>query len=212
MDDNTPCEYVNVWLNEQIKKMSNVKYNYANIWLREDLTNCNTANKCADLYKSKVSRCNSTNPTPFCKGLKSFKERYNVDIKVENSCKEIKNKFLTYPGEKNTKTQLERTREARILQANHASRREDLGQVGATGPNSKHYSIIIPVSVILLVPFLFLIFYKFIPFGSFLPPWIQKKNKICHTEYEHDEHLLHDYENEETVTQNIRHNIQYQSS
>lgn len=27
MDDNTPCEYVNVWLNEQIKKMSNVKYN-----------------------------------------------------------------------------------------------------------------------------------------------------------------------------------------
>ncbi|SBT55745.1 PIR Superfamily Protein [Plasmodium ovale wallikeri] len=149
-----------------------------------------------------VKVCNSNNPSPFCNELKKFKEQYNRDMKSEHDCKELKKKILLFPGEVHTEGQLERRDEA-----SPAPRMEELRGEGASEPNSIHYSIIIPVSIILLVPFLFLIFYKFTPLGSFLSPWIREKKKQWYNNYEHDDHLLHDTENEEIDLQNTRYNI-----
>ncbi|SBT57353.1 PIR Superfamily Protein [Plasmodium ovale wallikeri] len=175
---------------------------YRNNLFDNDLSKCEYLDICADSYEEQVKVCNSNNPSPFCNELKKFKEQYNRDMKSEHDCKELKKKILLFPGEVHTEGQLERRDEA-----SPAPRMEELRGEGASEPNSIHYSIIIPVSIILLVPFLFLIFYKFTPLGSFLSPWIREKKKQWYNNYEHDDHLLHDTENEEIDLQNTRYNI-----
>ncbi|SBT02088.1 PIR Superfamily Protein, partial [Plasmodium ovale curtisi] len=218
---NITFDHLNMWLKEQIKGIPNYIYDvsaFYNILKSHNLSKPFISDLCDgqinDIHDSiyidfqflnnlydKLNIYRNIFDYDDLK-LKKFKELYNIEIQKEKKCPNTEKVLLSYPEQEHTEEQKERRYIRSALQTIPEPREEDQREVGFSESNSFHYSIIIPVSIILL----------FTPLGSFLSLWISEKKKQWYNNYKHDDHLLHDSENEERDLQNTRYNIQYYSA
>ncbi|SBS94766.1 PIR Superfamily Protein [Plasmodium ovale curtisi] len=178
-ENTMPCEYVNIWLKEQIKKISNAKYNASEFF--------KTLNS-HDLSKSFVNGlCEKEindiddslyNNFQFLHNLYYNLNKYeNIAITDDlDNCVAANQCAESYEREEDAKEELERTEGDRSLQERPAPRGEETSE--------------------------------FTPLGSFLRPWIEEKEKRLRNSYKYDDYLLYNSEKEETDTKNIRYNIQ----
>ncbi|SBT01792.1 PIR Superfamily Protein [Plasmodium ovale wallikeri] len=185
---------------------------YMNIFFTNDISLCDNAIECVNLYEHQITQCNPQSNNAICDALKKFKDDYNTQMKTDTKCIEVKKKLL-YPETEEIAEEGRRYGEDNGLSDRQSSRENADTTDTVSSGSSTTFNIIIVVVVSLVVSKVLFILYKFEAFRSPINNPLQKMKNMWRNINERKNELpIFEQEPENTNFIERRYSIAYHSS